>query len=365
VLPEGQIKQELIVSSYRPAVEFFEIMDKQIVPAILGGDKEKAHTLIRDVLTPKYEDHRRAIENVVRTANEAIRREERESDVIVKRRLILMVLLGMGVIGIALLYLRAEGALRKLLAELELRVEERTKQFSDANQSLLAANKELEGFSYSVSHDLRAPLRAINGFSMMVLNEHADKLDDEGRRKLNVIRSNTQQMGKLIDDLLSFSRLGRKEMANACLDMEVLVRRAWEELTTLKPERRIGFSVQRLPRCMGDQWLVKEAVVNLLSNAMKFTRHRENAYVEVGAYVEGDRNVYFVKDNGVGFDMRYYDKLFGVFQRLHGVDEFEGTGVGLAIVERIIARHGGRVWAEGKEGEGATFYFTLLRGGEG
>jgi two-component system sensor kinase len=193
----------------------------------------------------------------------------------------------------------------------------------------------------------------------MVLNGYADKLDDEGRRKLNVIRSNTRQMGELIDDLLAFSRLGRREMVNASLDMEALVRSAWRELSLLNPERRIQFSVLRLPHATGDQALIKEVVVNLLSNAIKFTQYRETAAVEVGAYAEEERNVYFVKDNGVGFDMQYYDKLFGVFQRLHSSDEFEGTGVGLAIVERIIHRHGGRVWAEGRVGEGATFYFAL------
>jgi PAS domain S-box-containing protein len=260
---------------------------------------------------------------------------------------------------------KAQEALQKLLGELESRVEERTKQLSEANQSLQAANKELESFSYSVSHDLRAPLRAIDGFSMMVLKGYADKLDDEGRRKLNVIRSNARQMGRLIDDLLTFSRLGRKELVNVSLDMEAIVLGAWSELTLLKPEQRIDFSVQRLPYGMGDPALIKEVVINLLSNAMKFTRYRETAVVEVGAHSEKEINVYFVKDNGAGFNMEYYDKLFGVFQRLHSSDEFEGTGVGLAIVERIIVRHGGRVWAEGKEGEGATFYFTLARKGEG
>jgi PAS domain S-box-containing protein len=260
---------------------------------------------------------------------------------------------------------QAQEALQKLLAEMELRVEERTKELSEANQSLQAANKELESFTYSVSHDLRAPLRAIDGFSMMVLKGYADKLDDEGRRKLNVVRSNTQQMGRLIDDLLAFSRMGRKEMVRANLDMEALVRSAWRELTLLNPERRIQFSVQRLPYGMGDQTLIKEVVVNLLSNAIKFTKYRENAIVEVGAFPEEEADVYFVRDNGVGFDMQYYDKLFGVFQRLHSTDEFEGTGVGLAIVERIIGRHGGRVWAEGKEGEGATLYFTLPKRGNG
>jgi PAS domain S-box-containing protein len=256
---------------------------------------------------------------------------------------------------------RAEEALQNLMADLESRVKERTKELSEANESLESANKELESFSYSVSHDLRAPLRAIDGFSMMVLQGYADKLDDEGRRKLNVIRANTQQMGRLIDDLLAFSRLGRKELVTARLDMEALVRSVWRELTLANPERRIQFSVQRLPPAAGDQALIKEVVANLLSNAIKFSKYRDTATIEVGAYPEEKGNVYFVKDNGVGFDMRYHDKLFGVFQRLHSADEFEGTGVGLAIVERIVHRHGGRVWAEGKEGEGATFYFTLTR----
>ena len=258
---------------------------------------------------------------------------------------------------------QAQEALQNLMADLELRVKERTQELSEANESLQAANKELESFSYSVSHDLRAPLRAIDGFSLMMLQGYADKLDDEGKRKLNVIRTSTQQMGRLIDDLLAFSRMGRKEMVHASLDIEALVRSVWRELALVNPERRIQFSVQRLPPALGDPALIKEVVVNLLSNAIKFSKYRETTIVEVGAYPEEGRgrNVYFVKDNGVGFDMRYHDKLFGVFQRLHSADKFEGTGVGLAIVERIIHRHGGRVWAEGKDGEGATFYFTLTR----
>jgi PAS domain S-box-containing protein len=256
---------------------------------------------------------------------------------------------------------RAKEALQTLMADLESRVEERTKELSKANELLQAANKELESFSYTVSHDLRAPLRAIDGFSKLVLKGYADKLDDEGRRKLNVIRSNAQRMDNLINDLLAFSRLGRKEMLQASVDMEALVWSTWRELAVVNPERLIQFSVQKLPIAMGDQTLIKEVVVNLLTNAAKFSRYRKKAVVEVGAYPEGERNVYFVKDNGAGFDMQYYDKLFGVFQRLHSADEFEGTGVGLAIVERIISRHGGRVWAEGKEDGGATFYFTLTR----
>jgi PAS domain S-box-containing protein len=256
---------------------------------------------------------------------------------------------------------QAQEALQNLLAELESRVQERTKELSEANESLQAANKELDSFSYSVSHDLRAPLRAIDGFSMMVLKGYADKLDDEGRRKLNVIRSNTQRMGQLIDDLLAFSRMGRKEMLRASIDMEALVHSAWGELSLVHSGRSIQLSVDKLPPAMGDPTLIKEVVLNLLSNAIKFSKQRETAIIEVGAYPEEERNVYFVKDNGVGFDMQYYDKLFGVFRRLHTSDQFEGTGVGLAIADRIIRRHGERVWAEGTVGEGATFYFTLAR----
>ena len=244
----------------------------------------------------------------------------------------------------------AQEALQNLLNDLEVRVKERTKELSEANEALQTANKELESFSYSVSHDLRAPLLTIDGFSQMVLKGYGDKLDDEGRRKLNLVCSGTKQMGQLIDDLLTFSRLSRKEIVNAKVDMDALVRSAWKELTLLNRERRIQLSIKKLPHAMGDQALIKEVVVNLLSNAIKFTKFRETAMVEVGAYPEEERNVYFVKDNGVGFDMQYYDKLFGVFQRLHHVDEFEGTGVGLAIVQRIIRRHGGRVWADGKSG---------------
>jgi PAS domain S-box-containing protein len=254
---------------------------------------------------------------------------------------------------------QVQDALRNLMAELELRVKARTKELSEANKSLLAVNRELESFSYSVSHDLRAPLRAIDGFSKMLLKDYADKLDEDGRRKLNVIRSNTQNMGQLIEDLLAFSRVGRKEIVSASLDMEGLVRAAWKEISLLKPERRPKLALDKLPQSIGDHALIKQVIVNLLSNAIKYSRSRESALVEVGAYPEGERNVYFVRDNGAGFDMDYYHKLFGVFQRLHSTDEFEGTGVGLAIVERIIRRHGGNVWAEGKVGEGATFYFTL------
>lgn len=253
----------------------------------------------------------------------------------------------------------AQEELQKLLADLDWRVKERTRELSEANQSLQAVNRELESFSYSVSHDLRAPLRAIDGFSRMLLKDYADKLDDDGRRKLNVVRSNTQTMGQLIDDLLSFSRLGRKEMTKTSLDMEALVRDVWKDLTAVGLERQPTLVLNGLPSGIGDRTLIRQVILNLLSNAIKFSRSREDASIEVGAVRLADELAYFIKDNGVGFDMQYRGKLFGVFQRLHSQEEFEGTGVGLAIVERIIHRHGGKVWAEGKVDEGATFYFTL------
>jgi len=227
--------------------------------------------------------------------------------------------------------------------------------------SLEATNKELESFSYSVSHDLRSPLRAVDGYARIVEEDYAEKLDDEGRRLLKVIRDNSGTMGELIDDLLEFSRLGRKPLSTAAIDMTRLVEEVLDELR-MSGERPPGLMIGALPRARGDATLVKQAWANLLGNAIKFSSKREQPVIEVSGHESGTESVYCVKDNGAGFDMQYYNKLFGVFQRLHSADEFAGTGVGLAIVQRVVTRHGGRVWAEGKVGEGAAFYFSLPKG---
>ena len=224
---------------------------------------------------------------------------------------------------------------------------------------LEASNKELESFSYSVSHDLRAPLRAISGFSAAVLEDCEKVVGEDGKRYLRLIAENAHKMGKLIDDLLNFSRLGRKQIVMAEFDMGDLARKVAQEVMADAAGRKIKFTVADVPAVRGDKAMIEQALMNLFSNAVKFTRERETALIDFGCRDDKGETVFYVKDNGVGFDMRYVDKLFGVFQRLHSVEEFEGTGVGLALVNRIITRHGGRTWAEGEVGRGATFYFTL------
>ncbi len=246
-------------------------------------------------------------------------------------------------------------ALRQLRLEnaaLQRRIHERTLE-------LEAANKDLEAFSYSISHDLRAPLRAVDGFATILSRKYSAQMPEDARRLLNQVTTSAQRMGQLIDDLLRFSRLGRESLSKRPTNISGIVQSVLEELRKDHSGRKIDVRVESLPDCNGDSALLRQAFVNLLSNAFKYTRQRENAVIEVGCRRETGENVYFVRDNGAGFDMQYAEKLFGVFQRFHRAEEFEGTGVGLSIVQRIIQRHDGRVWAESTVGKGAAFYFTL------
>ncbi len=242
---------------------------------------------------------------------------------------------------------------------------ERTRQLEVSNGELSAANQELEAFSYSVSHDLRTPLRAIGGFARILRDEHGAKLEPEVLDYLRNIDTNAVEMGQLIDDLLQLSHVGRQGLALQAVDPADVARGALDKLKPEMEGRAVEVEVANLPGCKADPALLQQVYLNLLSNALKFTRTRPVTRIEVGSIEGKGPAVYFVKDNGAGFDMAYLDKLFAVFQRLHRQDEYEGTGVGLAIVQRIVSRHGGRIWAEGEPGVGATFYFTLEAGAAG
>jgi light-regulated signal transduction histidine kinase (bacteriophytochrome) len=252
--------------------------------------------------------------------------------------------------------------LQTRMEQMQAEIYQSAQKLQAANRQLETANKELESFSYSVSHDLRAPLRAVNGFAGIVLEDYGSQLPEQGRKYLERIRNGGARMGELIDDLLEFSRLSRQSLRPGTVDHLQQVQTMLEELKTHHEGRQIQFQIGNLPPCPGDSALIRQVWANLLSNAIKYTRQRHPAIIEIGCHRDNGENVYFVRDNGTGFDMQYAHKLFGVFQRLHRAEEFEGTGVGLAIVQRIVHRHGGRVWAEAKENEGATFRFTL--GGE-
>ncbi len=275
-----------------------------------------------------------------------------KSDDPVSRELLDIYLAIAGLAGSTSERLNAEIELKRRRDHLEELVKERTAE-------LEAANRELESFSYSVSHDLRSPLRAITGFTRMVLDENGPAFDPETRRKLSVIQENARKMGRLIDDLLRLSRLGRAGMNRSKLDMGDLVREVLREIRMAEPDREFAVEIGDLPAVEADRTMIRQLLANLLSNAVKFTRYKEDARIEAGSFEEAGERIYYVKDNGVGFDMKYYSKLFGVFQRLVSESRFEGTGVGLAIVQRIVQQHGGRVWAEGEIGDGAAFYFTL------
>ena len=252
--------------------------------------------------------------------------------------------------------LAAQVQVQQLNADLERRVAERTAE-------LARANSELETFSYSVSHDLRAPLRHIDGFSQMLADRYADALDETGRRQIAIIRERAQNMGRMIDDLLSLARLDRRQVARVRTDLNVIVRKVIQDLKREIGSRTVEWTSDHLPAVDCDPGLVTLVLTNLLSNAVKYTGKREVARIAITMRNAGDEAVFAVADNGAGFDQQYENKLFGVFQRLHRADEFEGTGIGLATVRRIIHKHGGRIWAEAAVDRGATFFFTL--GGHG
>ena len=259
---------------------------------------------------------------------------------------------------------RVEQELAAYRQHLEEMVVQRTGELQTTNTRLEGANAELETFAYSVSHDLRTPLRAVDGFSRILIEDYAPKLDAEGQRIVNVIREATKKMAQMIDDILAFSRAGRMEPSIRSIDMNELVREALRTLEPALAGSNVKVQIPPLPGSEGDAPMIQRLWTNLLDNAIKFTRPKPGGVVEVGAQAGDHETIYYVKDNGVGFDMQYVGKLFGVFQRLHGQNEFPGTGIGLAIVKRIVARPGGRVWAEGRVGQGATISFALPNGGK-
>jgi light-regulated signal transduction histidine kinase (bacteriophytochrome) len=276
-------------------------------------------------------------------------------------------------LAIAIAQARLRERVKRYAEELELRVRERTQELRTAHadlqktntelvestRDLQAANKELEAFSYSVSHDLRSPLRAIDGFSLMLQEDYAAALDDEGRRLLRVIQDSSGKMAQLIEDLLGFSRIVRAAISRIEIDMTALARDAISVLTQPEKAKHCAITLAVLPPAWGDSALLRQVWLNLIDNAIKYSSKRAQPRVEISSRVDDSHVVYCVQDNGSGFDMQYCAKLFGVFQRLHSAEEFPGTGVGLAIVQRVVTRHGGRVWAEGKLNEGAKFYFSL------
>jgi two-component system sensor kinase len=256
----------------------------------------------------------------------------------------------------------ANAILQKEVTERERtdeRIQELNKTLEKKVAALIIANKDLEAFSHSISHDLRAPMRAIDSFSRILLEEYNRKLDDEGKRVIGIIRSNIARLNKMVEDLLKLSRIGSAELEMRRVDMNALAAKTIEEIKGTVPDRNIEFKLGWLPDAHGSPTMLQQVMVNLISNAVKFTRPKEKAIIEIKGEMKVSEHVYSVKDNGIGFDMQHAGKLFGVFQRLHAQDEFEGNGIGLAIVYKIMCRHGGRVWAEGRPNEGATFYFAL------
>ena len=317
------------------------IANKELIFQNKEKEKRAAELVIanEELVFQSMEKEKRAAELVI--ANEElvfqnIEKEKRAAELIIANRELK----------------QAEDDIRKLNDELENKVIERTAQ-------LESVNKELESFSYSVSHDLRAPIRAINGYTRILVEDYAGKLDTGGKKVLQSIIHNSKKMGELIDDLLAFSKLERKQVNVSNIDMAALVQFVKDELVFDDHETIPHFVIKLLPAAKGDESLIKQVWINLISNAIKYSKYKPETNIEIGAYEKENLVVYYVKDEGAGFDMRYYDKLFGVFQRLHSQEEFEGTGIGLAIVQKIVNRHNGTVWAESVLDKGTTFYFSL------
>jgi signal transduction histidine kinase len=315
---------------------------------ILSGVGPVAMDSIRAVLGAMATEEKRLLE--LRTAD-----VKKNADVLLEISAAVIVVISL-FLGWLLMVIRRQMVERK---QAEQAIENLNADLQQQTKQLEVANKELEGFSYSVSHDLRAPLRAIDGYALMLEEDYRDRLDEEAVRYLSVIRGNSKRMGLLIDDLLAFSRLGRQDLAKGQLNMNKLVQEVIDEALLQQGGKAAKIEVGQLPPAKADRALLRQVWVNLISNALKYSGKSPNPSIEVSGRTEGIENVYSVKDNGVGFSMEYVQKLFGVFQRLHRVEEFSGTGVGLAIVQRLVTRHGGRVWAEGAVNKGAKFSFTL------
>jgi signal transduction histidine kinase len=315
---------------------------------ILSGVGPVAMDSIRAVLGAMATEEKRLLE--LRTAD-----VKKNADVLLEISAAVIVVISL-FLGWLLMVIRRQMVERK---QAEQAIENLNADLQQQTKQLEVANKELEGFSYSVSHDLRAPLRAIDGYALMLEEDYRDRLDEEAVRYLSVIRGNSKRMGLLIDDLLAFSRLGRQDLAKGQLNMNKLVQEVIDEALLQEGGKVAKIEVGQLPPAKADRALLRQVWVNLISNALKYSGKSPNPSIEVSGRTEGIENVYSVKDNGVGFSMEYVQKLFGVFQRLHRVEEFSGTGVGLAIVQRLVTRHGGRVWAEGTVNKGAKFSFTL------
>ena len=317
------------------------IANKELLFQNEEKEKRAAELLIanKELLFQYEEKEKRAAELIIANTELAYQNEEKEkraAELLIANRELK----------------QAEADIRQLNDELEQKVIERTSQ-------LESVNKELESFSYSVSHDLRAPIRAINAYTRILMEDYSVEMDTEGIKIIHSIIRNSKKMGELIDDLLAFSKLGRKQVKVSEINMMALVNLVREELLFNEGEKIPKFTVSELPAAKGDQSLIKQVWINLISNAIKYSKYNTNIHIVIGAFEKDNQVVYYVKDEGAGFDMLYYDKLFGVFQRLHSQEEFEGTGIGLAIVQKIVQRHNGTVWAESILNKGSNFYFSL------